>query len=130
MNNLQLLQSTSQLGELMPAEGETKLTCAFLCAKRPLSGGEAVDLSVWEVDEDACSSPRNRTRLGGVADSGGDESLSLSLSLSLFLSLSLSFSLSLPPSRPRPVVWMRERERARERGDDAPQLCALHEQVR
>jgi len=57
-------------------------------------------------------------------------SLSLSFSFSLSLSLSLSFSLSLPPSRPRPVVWMRERERARERGDDAPQLCALHEQVR
>lgn len=49
----------------MSADGLTNLTCALLCAKQPLGGGDAVDLSAWPVDVAKCPSPRSKERLGG-----------------------------------------------------------------
>jgi hypothetical protein len=55
----------------MSPEGQTNLTCAFLCAKKQLSGGNVVDLSAWQVDVSKCSSPRSKDRLGGEAGDPG-----------------------------------------------------------
>ena len=69
---MQLLRLSTQLQGLMRKDGQTNVTCAFLCAKKKIDGDESVTLAAWEVDVDACSSPGGDDRLGGSAAGGKD----------------------------------------------------------